>query len=71
MATDSVARAIAISALQEASETPEYTAGTGINISANSEISVDNTVIPNITTMNSAIATAIGNAIGNAIGGSY
>ena len=67
MATDSVARAIAISALQEASETPDYTAGTGINISAGNEISVDNTVVPNITTMNSAIATAIGNAIG----GSY
>ena len=67
MATDSVARAIAISALQEASETHDYTAGTGISISADNKISVDNTVIPSITTMNSAIATAIGNAIG----GSY
>lgn len=67
MATDSVARAIAISALQEASETSDYTAGTGISISAGNEISVDNTVIPSITTMNSAISTAIGNAIG----GSY
>ena len=67
MATDSVARAIAISALQEASGASSYTAGTGINISANSEISVDNTVIPSITAMNSAIATAIWNAIG----GSY
>ena len=67
MATDSVARAIAISALQEASETPDYTAGTGISISADNKISVDNTVIPSITAMNSAISTAIGNAIG----GSY
>ena len=65
MATDSVARAIAISALQGAGSTLE--AGTGISISADNKISVDNTVIPSITTMNSAIATAIGNAIG----GSY
>lgn len=67
MATDSVARAIAISALREASGASGYTAGTGISISADNKISVDNTVIPSITTMNSAIATAIGNAIG----GSY
>lgn len=67
MATDSVARAIAISALQAAGGASSYIAGTGISISAGSEISVDNTVIPTITAMNSAISTAIGNAIG----GSY